>query len=135
MAFKFEDLRVWQEALRLSNEMDRLTKDFPKNEMYSLASQMKRAADSVALNIAEGSTGQTDPEFRRFLSYALRSAIEVVACLFMAKERLYIDDNIFKKHYADYDILCKKVTTLRNSLKQRTNKLINVEDKCQTLTR
>jgi four helix bundle protein len=125
MAFKFEDLRVWQEALRLSNEMDRLTKTFPKNEMYSLASQMKRAADSVALNIAEGSTGQTNPEFRRFLSYSLRSAIEVVACLFMAKERLYVDDIVFKKYYADYDSLCKKVTTLRNSLKRPPIQLIN----------
>jgi four helix bundle protein len=54
MAFKFENLQVWQRALDLTDEVDRLTKTFPKDELYVLTSQMKRAADSVALNIAEG---------------------------------------------------------------------------------
>jgi four helix bundle protein len=71
-------------ALDLSNEIDRLSKKFPVDERFSLSSQIKRAADSVVLNIAEGSTGQTKPEFKRFLDIALRSAVEVVACLFMA---------------------------------------------------
>ena len=66
MAFRFEELKVWQHALQLSNDIDLLTKEFPKTEMYSLSSQMKRAADSVVLNIAEGSTGQSKPEFKRF---------------------------------------------------------------------
>lgn len=99
MAFRFEELRVWQEALRLCNEVDTLTKAFPKKELYSLSSQVKRAADSVVLNIAEGSTGQSKPEFRRFLRYALRSAIEVSACLFIAETRKYIDKETFKKYY------------------------------------
>ena len=67
MAFRFEELKVWQIGLRLSNEIDILTKKFPKEELYSLCSQMKRAADSVVLNIAEGSTGQSKAEFKRFL--------------------------------------------------------------------
>ena len=46
--------------------------------MYVLTSQIKRAADSIALNIAEGSTGQSNPEFAKFLGYAIRSGIEVV---------------------------------------------------------
>ncbi len=56
MAFKFEKLRVWQKAIELADDVDKLTKTFPKDEMYVLTSQMKRAADSVSLNIAEGST-------------------------------------------------------------------------------
>ena len=68
MAFRFEDLKVWHTAVDLSNEIDLLTCKFPKSEIYSLCSQMKRAADSVVLNIAEGSTGQSIPEFKRFLS-------------------------------------------------------------------
>ena len=67
MAFRFEELRVWQKALRLCNEIDILTETFPRKEMYSLSSQIKRAADSVVLNIAEGSTGQSKPELKRFL--------------------------------------------------------------------
>ena len=47
MAFRFEDLKVWQNALSNSNEIDMMVKSFPKEELYSLSSQMKRAADSV----------------------------------------------------------------------------------------
>lgn len=120
MAFKFENLRVWQEALRLSNEINLLVKQFPKTETYSLASQIKRAADSVVLNIAEGSTGQSNPEFKRFLNYAMRSGIEVVSCLFIAESRMYIDKYVFKKHYDQYDKLCKMITKLRDSLDKET---------------
>ena len=87
MAFRFEELSIWQRAFKLANEIDLLVELFPKKEIFSLSSQVKRAADSVVLNIAEGSTGQTKPEFKRFLNIALRSAVEVVACLMIAKER------------------------------------------------
>ncbi|WP_460684245.1 four helix bundle protein [Niabella aquatica] len=76
---------MWHLAADLSNQIDLLTKSFPFEERYSLSSQIKRAADSVALNIAEGSTGQT---------IALRSAIEVVAALFLAKGRNYIYEEV-----------------------------------------
>ncbi|MEO5782060.1 MAG: four helix bundle protein [Ginsengibacter sp.] len=116
MAFRFEELKVWQKALELCNEIDIMTKGFSKEERYSLSSQIKRAADSVVLNIAEGSTGQTIPEFKRFLNIALRSAVEVVACLFISKTRFYIQEEIFKKQYEQYEILCKMITKLRDSM-------------------
>ena len=77
MSFKFEKLLVWQKAVDLSADISNLTKTFPKDEIYVLTSQIKRAADSVSLNIAEGSTGQSNAEFKKFLGYALRSDIEV----------------------------------------------------------
>ncbi|MDB5014359.1 MAG: four helix bundle protein [Daejeonella sp.] len=86
MAFKFEKLKVWQKAVDLSDNIDKLTKQFPKDEIFILTSQIKRAADSVSLNIAEGSTGQSNPEFRKFLGYALRSNIEVVSVFIWLKE-------------------------------------------------
>ena len=116
MAFRFEELKVWQIALRLSNDVDLLVKTYPKEELYSLCSQMKRAADSVVLNIAEGSTGQSTPEFKRFLGIALRSAIEVVSCLFISQSRKYISDSNFKKYYEEYEVLCKMITKLRDSM-------------------
>ena len=94
MAFKFEKLLVWQKSVDLSSEIHLLTKNFPKEELYILTSQIKRAVDSVSLNIAEGSTGQTNPEFKRFLSIALRSAIEVVGCLHLAYKREIISEQI-----------------------------------------
>src|SRR3954464_6023110 len=111
MAFKFESLQVWQRALDLTEEIDLLTKrGFPKEEMFILTSQIKRAADSVVLNIAEGCTGQTNAVFKQFLGYALRSAIEVVSCLFISKRRKIITDSDFQKLYDDYQALCKMIT-------------------------
>ncbi len=85
MAFKFEKLKVWQKSLDLADNINLVTKSFPKDEMYALTSQMRRAADSICLNIAEGSTGQSNAEYIKFLRYALRSDVEVVACLHLAK--------------------------------------------------
>lgn len=103
MAFRFESLQVWQIALDLDDRINQLTKSFPKEEIYVLTSQIKRAADSVVLNIAEGSTGQTKAVFKVFLSYSLRSAIEVVSCLFIAKKRAFINDDQFNSFYAEYE--------------------------------
>lgn len=116
MAVKFENLSVWQKALELSNEIDQIARQFPKIEMYSLSSHIKRAADSIVLNIAEGSTGQTDAEFKRFLNMSLRSAIEVVVCLFIARSRNYLEESNFKKLYDKYEVLCKMITRLLDSL-------------------
>lgn len=117
MGFKFEDLKVWHKALDLSVEIHLLCLSFPSFEIYNLSNQIRRAADSVVLNIAEGSTGQSNPEFVRFLSYSLRSAVEVVSCLFIAKKKEYLPDDKFRKYYNEYEILCKMITGLRNSLK------------------
>jgi len=117
MAFKFESLQVWQVSLDLTDGINLLVKDnFPKDELYILTSQIKRAADSVVLNIAEGCTGQTNPVFINFLNYAIRSAIEVVACLFIAKRRGYINEDDFQKFYNEYQSLTKMITALRNTL-------------------
>jgi four helix bundle protein len=60
MAFKFEKLIVWQKSVDLADSIHTLTRTFPKEELFILTSQIKRASDSVSLNIAEGSTGQTN---------------------------------------------------------------------------
>jgi four helix bundle protein len=116
MAFRFENLNVWQTSLQLSNEIDLICKNFPPTERFSLCNQIKRAADSVVLNIAEGSAGRSKPEFKRFLDIALRSAIEVVACLHIAKARGYISITSFNDLHSKYEILSKQITSLRNSI-------------------
>ena len=90
---------------------------FPKIEMFSLGSQIRRAADSVVLNICEGSTGLSNAEFARFLTISLRSAIEVVGCLMLAKRRNYIQEDTFRKLYDEYDHLCRMITKFRDSLR------------------
>jgi four helix bundle protein len=117
MAFKFEKLIVWQMAIELSGIVNNATKKFPKEEMYVLSSQIKRAADSVSLNIAEGSTGQSTPEFKRFLGIALRSDIEVVGCIYLARKRDIINEEDFNLIYSTCEELLVKIIALRNSLK------------------
>jgi four helix bundle protein len=110
MAFKFEKLLVWQKAVDLSELVDTVTTKFPKDELYILTSQIKCAADSIALNVAEGSTGQSNAEFNRFLGIALRSDIEVVSCIYLAKRRNIISEEDFNKIYSS----CEEVLVMIN---------------------
>ncbi len=116
MSFKFEKLIAWQKALELSNVVNIVSKEFPKEEQFVLTSQIKRAADSVSLNIAEGSTGQSNAEFKRFLNIALRSCIEVVGCIYLAKSRTMISDDNFKIIYEKCEEITKIISGLKNSL-------------------
>ena len=119
MAFKFEELKIWQKALDISFKINELTKSFSKDEIYVLTSQIKRAADSISLNIAEGSTGQSDAEFNRFLGIAMRSAIEVIACLYIARRREMINDNQFSELYNEIETLTISIQSLRKVLKNK----------------
>jgi four helix bundle protein len=90
MPFKFENLEVWKEAVELTGIVHDVSEKFPKKELYVLTSQIKRAADSVAFNIAEGCTGQSDAGFGKFLGYSIRSAVELVSGIYIAKRRKII---------------------------------------------
>lgn len=70
MAYKFENLKVWQRAMELNDEIFKISKKFPVDERFNLISQIRRAADLIVLNIAEGSTSQSNAEFSRFLGYS-----------------------------------------------------------------
>ena len=121
MGFKFEKLKVWQLALEFDGEISDMVKTFPKDELFILTSQIKRAADSVVLNIAEGSTLQSKIEFRRFLIIANRSALEVVACLYLSIQRKYIDESIFDDKYQKYEKLVAMIQALIKSLGDSDN--------------
>jgi four helix bundle protein len=90
MTFKFEQLEVWQLALDYIDLQYELAGKLPRSEDFNLKSQLTRAATSIALNIAEGSTGQSDAEQNRFLGMAVRSLIETVACQRIIKRRNYL---------------------------------------------
>ena len=117
MSFKFEKLSVWQKALDLSEIVNQVSKSFPQEELYILTSQIKRAADSISLNIAEGSTGQSNPEFGQFLGIALRSNVEVVGCIHIARRRNIISE----KDYADIYQRCEEILVMINALRKSLN--------------
>ena len=89
--FGFENLKVYQKTLVFIDKVYSITNNFPKNEMYSLSSQFRRAANSIALNIAEGSGGE-NKEFKRFIRIAYKSLRECVVCIQIARMRYYITD-------------------------------------------
>jgi four helix bundle protein len=118
MAYKFERLEVWQMALEYAELIYGLVDKLPRSEEYNLKSQMIRAATSVALNIAEGSTSQSDAEQARFVGIALRSLIETVACQHLINRRNYLPDAApLREAYQFSEKLFIKLAAFRNSLK------------------
>ena len=91
--YKFQRLDVYQLALAYIKSVYGLSKNLPAHERFNVKSQLERAAISIALNIAEGSTGQTDNEQRRFLGLALRSYLETIACLDLIDQFGYLPES------------------------------------------
>lgn len=118
--FKFEELQMYQKALDFSDFVDEQIKTFPKEETYRLASQFIRAADSIALNIAEGSSS-SKPNFNRYLQMSWDSANECVVCSTKANRRGFLSDEINEKNRASITELSKMITSYKNYLKNKIN--------------
>jgi len=86
MGEAYRDLIVWQRAVQMSVALYRLTQGFPREELYGLTSQLRRAGVSVASNIAEGWGRQSDGEYKHFLGMARGSNMEVQTQLVIAAE-------------------------------------------------
>jgi four helix bundle protein len=99
MKFKFENLMIWQDAMDFGEAIHQMSGKFPKEEIYNLTSQIRRAVDSIALNISEGSIGQSNAELKKFIGYSIRSLAEVVTCLHKAAKRNYISAAEFENYY------------------------------------
>ena len=89
----YHDLRVWQHAIKLALSVYRTTETFPKHEVYGLTQQMRRAAVSVASNVAEGKGRNTDKEFRQFLFTARGSLLELETQILIARELQYLQSD------------------------------------------
>lgn len=115
--FKFEDLKVYQKSLDFVDTVYNTTKQFPSEENYRLTSQFIRAATSISLNIAEGS-GDTNPQFSRFLKISLGSIKECVVCVTIANNQNFITENeslILREKLAE---LSKMITALLKYLNE-----------------
>lgn len=115
--FKFEKLQIWQKAMDFGDQIFDVSTGFPKEELYNLTSQIRRAVDSIALNIAEGSISQTIPEFKKFLAYSIRSLAEVVTCLHKANRRKYIVQEQFNTLYAEAFHLMNMMQSFKSKIK------------------
>ena len=112
----FHELKVWQKAHALTLSVYRVTAAFPREELYGLTSQLRRASASIAANLAEGCGRSGDAEFARFCSMAMGSASELEYHLLLAKDLKLIKP-------ADYEELAPRATELKRMLTALIQKL------------
>ena len=115
----FRDLRVWNEAMTLVEQVYRLTRDFPKQELYGLTNQLRRAAVSVPSNIAEGQARTHLKEYLQFLSTSKGSLAEVQTQLEIAARLSYTSPERVQPILEHADALSKQLYALRNKLAER----------------
>ena len=115
--FGFEKLVVWQDTRKLSVMIYQLTASFPDSEKYGIISQMRRAAISVASNIAEGSSRSSDKERSHFYRMAYASLMELLNQLIIATDLEMLDENVLNN---DIRPLIEKVSSSLYTLKGKT---------------
>ena len=118
-ARNYRELIVWQDGIKLAKTVYKLTEKFPRQEVYALADQVRRAAVSVPSNIAEGQARKSPGDFRRFLHIALGSLAEVDTQLVLAQEFGYITKDDIDVMDEEIQGLRKKLYALMNSLPER----------------
>ena len=129
--YAFERLDVWQVSRAFVKGVYRLLAQFPDFEMYNLTNQIRRAAVSVSLNIAEGTSRNSLKEQSRFSEVAYGSLLEVYCSLLIAKDLGYIDENDLSGISVRIQELSNKLNALKQSqirrseIQQQTNKQIN----------
>jgi len=117
MAFRFESLDIFHEAIDFSARVYSMVKKFPSEERFDLTSQARRAANSAVLNIAEGSGRATKRDFSRFLDLALGSTFETVACFFVAEKQGYISNSDLKQIKGHAELLGKRINAFKRTLR------------------
>lgn len=111
----FEKLIVYQKAIDFSCSIYRLTEDWPKLELFGITSQLRRAALSISLNIAEGSS-RSKKDFSHFLTIARGSCYECIPLLTISLRTKLITTIQYEKLYNEVEQLTKMINALRNSL-------------------
>ena len=112
----FEKLETWQKAIDFADTVYRLTRKFPEEEKFGLTSQMRRAAVSVASNIAEGSARYSRSDFARFLEIATGSLFEVVTQSVIGFRQAFLTEPEFQELYAAAETQGRLLSGLRRSL-------------------
>ncbi len=108
-SFRFRDWQVYKDARSFRLEINKLLRKFPKEELYSLTDQTKRALNSILLNLAEGSNKRSDKDTRLYIDRSLGSLDEVVSCLDCALDSYYITSNEHKRSLSDAENLAKQL--------------------------
>ena len=115
----YRDLKVWQLSINLTEQVYQLTQNFPKQEVYGLASQIQRAAVSIPSNIAEGHSRDSTKEFLHFISISLGSLAELETQLILAGRLLYLEKKDLEIILSKTDEIQRMLRGLQKSLKAK----------------
>lgn len=113
----FRQLKVWEKSHLLALAIYKATKDFPKEELYALTSQMRRASMSIPTNIAEGCGRNTDADFARFLQMAMGSASETEYELVLARDLEFLSKDKYEKLHNDVEEVKRMLASLLKTLR------------------
>ena len=116
----YRDLQVWAKAHSLTLEIYRVSRAFPRDEMYGLTAQVRRAASSVGANLAEGCGRQTDNELARFVRIALGSASELDYHLVLCRDLGLLQDSQYEGIAKELTIVGKMLASLPNAIERKT---------------
>jgi len=114
--YNFKELKVWQKSMTLVTEVYRETRSFPREEIFGLTSQIRRAACSIPMNISEGAGRKTPADFSRFLDMARGSANELETQLIISRNLDYLPEGQFLILNKDLDEIQRMIHGLQNSL-------------------
>jgi four helix bundle protein len=112
----YRDLEVWEKAHKLTLELYRQSRAFPKEEFYGLTSQLRRSAISVGANLAEGCGRQTTPELARFVRIAMGSASELDYHLLLARDFGYLKAEVYRELSQELTRVRKMLAALLSTL-------------------
>ncbi len=130
---RFEDLKVWQQGRELIRELYALTRNDIFRKDHSLREQIRRAAISINLNIAEGFARGTDKEFCRYLVQAHGSVAEVQSALYIALDQQYITQAAFDGLYISLESLSKMITAFAKYLDKSGSRRLTCDSRPSTL--
>ncbi len=119
MAFNFEKLQIWNEARELVKEVYLVTVKFPKEELFGLTNQLRRATVSILLNLSEGANRSSIKEKVRFYEMSHTSIDEVVAGFYVALDLGYINKTTFDKLYELLSRQAAKTVALKKAINSR----------------
>ena len=113
----FRKYTIWQDAIKVANQIYSLTATFPASELYGLSNQLQRAAVSISSNIAEGASRTSPVEYAHFLEIAIGSAFEVETQLTISLLRHYIETETYNKMISQLQSIERRINTLINKLR------------------
>ncbi|MDO4224669.1 MAG: four helix bundle protein [Bergeyella zoohelcum] len=117
----YRKYQVWELSHQLVKEVYPLTSKFPKEELFGMVSQIRRAVASIPTNIAEGCGRLTDKEFGRFIDISLGSVNETEYLLFLSAELGYLSEEEFLPFSEKINIIRQKLIQLRKKLLEQNN--------------